>query len=179
MRRKLALLRWVREEHLDIKSSELNETYIRSAADGAWACLRPQRRARPRADGAPLIPIARAARRSAPAHTELLKLSKYKAPRDKIICILNCCKIIYSAYRTGHGNAQAPQATGSPRPGDRQGCMWRTGHASSATAEEQPRIRRRRLSSASDSGDHPREPTTARVQRAVHWPLSWPEPTAV
>lgn len=26
---------------------------------------------------------------------ELLKINHYKAPRDKLICILNCCKVIY------------------------------------------------------------------------------------
>ncbi len=27
--------------------------------------------------------------------TELLKINHYKAPRDKMICILNCCKVIF------------------------------------------------------------------------------------
>ena len=35
LRRKLALLRWVREEHLDIKATEHNDVYVRNAADGA------------------------------------------------------------------------------------------------------------------------------------------------
>jgi hypothetical protein len=26
---------------------------------------------------------------------ELLKINNYKAPRDKLICILNCCKVIF------------------------------------------------------------------------------------
>lgn len=26
---------------------------------------------------------------------ELLKMNNYKAPRDKLICILNCCKVIF------------------------------------------------------------------------------------
>ena len=30
--------------------------------------------------------------------TELLKINHYKAPRDKIICILNCCKVIFGVY---------------------------------------------------------------------------------
>jgi len=34
LRRKLSLLRWVREEHLDIKPTDFNEQYIRNAADG-------------------------------------------------------------------------------------------------------------------------------------------------
>ena len=26
---------------------------------------------------------------------ELVKINHYKAPRDKLICILNCCKVIF------------------------------------------------------------------------------------
>lgn len=29
------------------------------------------------------------------AEAELLKMNNYKAPRDKLICILNCCKVIF------------------------------------------------------------------------------------
>lgn len=29
---------------------------------------------------------------------ELLKINNYKAPRDKLICILNCCKVIFGKY---------------------------------------------------------------------------------
>lgn len=35
---------------------------------------------------------------SSKPNTELLKINHYKAPRDKIICILNCCKVIFGAY---------------------------------------------------------------------------------
>ncbi|KAF5351312.1 hypothetical protein D9758_008061 [Tetrapyrgos nigripes] len=30
---------------------------------------------------------------------ELLKINHYKAPRDKLICVLNCCKVIYGLIR--------------------------------------------------------------------------------
>lgn len=33
------------------------------------------------------------------AKTELLKINSYKAPRDKMICILNCCKVIFGLIR--------------------------------------------------------------------------------
>ena len=29
------------------------------------------------------------------AQQELLKIKSYRAPRDKIICVLNCCKVIF------------------------------------------------------------------------------------
>lgn len=33
------------------------------------------------------------------ARQELLKVNNYKAPRDKLICILNCCKVIFGLMR--------------------------------------------------------------------------------
>ncbi|KAL0953882.1 hypothetical protein HGRIS_005056 [Hohenbuehelia grisea] len=33
------------------------------------------------------------------AQQELLKINHYKAPRDKLICILNCCKVIFGLIR--------------------------------------------------------------------------------
>lgn len=43
------------------------------------------------------------------ASNEIRKVNDYKAPRDKIICILNCCKIIFSFLRAGkqEGNADS------------------------------------------------------------------------
>ncbi|KAK7203556.1 hypothetical protein BZA70DRAFT_312217 [Myxozyma melibiosi] len=33
------------------------------------------------------------------AQDELLKITNYRAPRDKVICILNCCKVIFGLLR--------------------------------------------------------------------------------
>ncbi|KAI8985380.1 hypothetical protein BDB01DRAFT_849959 [Pilobolus umbonatus] len=33
------------------------------------------------------------------AESELIKMNSYKAPRDKLICILNCCKIIFGLLK--------------------------------------------------------------------------------
>ncbi|KAI8879973.1 hypothetical protein K501DRAFT_192380 [Backusella circina FSU 941] len=33
------------------------------------------------------------------AASELLKMNNFKAPRDKLICILNCCKIIFGLMK--------------------------------------------------------------------------------
>lgn len=33
------------------------------------------------------------------AQQELVKINHYKAPRDKLICILNCCKVIFGLIR--------------------------------------------------------------------------------
>lgn len=33
------------------------------------------------------------------AQQELLKIRSYRAPRDKIICVLNCCKVIFGKWK--------------------------------------------------------------------------------
>jgi hypothetical protein len=37
---------------------------------------------------------------------ELLKIKTYRAPRDKIICVLNCCKVIFGKFRRSLSTAQ-------------------------------------------------------------------------
>ncbi|KAI0738447.1 hypothetical protein C8Q80DRAFT_1113260 [Daedaleopsis nitida] len=41
------------------------------------------------------------------AQQELLKINHYKAPRDKLICILNCCKVIFGLIRHLHKDESA------------------------------------------------------------------------
>ncbi|KAI9310654.1 hypothetical protein BX666DRAFT_2005830 [Dichotomocladium elegans] len=41
------------------------------------------------------------------AESELLKINNYKAPRDKLICILNCCKVIFGLIRHVDGEGGA------------------------------------------------------------------------
>ncbi|KAI8142342.1 hypothetical protein BJV82DRAFT_670000 [Fennellomyces sp. T-0311] len=41
------------------------------------------------------------------AETELLKINNYKAPRDKLICILNCCKVIFGLIKHVGGEGGA------------------------------------------------------------------------
>ncbi|OSD05507.1 hypothetical protein PYCCODRAFT_1432665 [Trametes coccinea BRFM310] len=41
------------------------------------------------------------------AQQELLKVNHYKAPRDKLICILNCCKVIFGLIRHLHKDESA------------------------------------------------------------------------
>ncbi|WWC63372.1 uncharacterized protein I303_105972 [Kwoniella dejecticola CBS 10117] len=43
------------------------------------------------------------------AEQELLKINHYKAPRDKMICVLNCCKVIFGLIRNVYG----AEATGA------------------------------------------------------------------
>ncbi|KAL1921236.1 uncharacterized protein VTP21DRAFT_10952 [Calcarisporiella thermophila] len=41
------------------------------------------------------------------AVAELLKINHFKAPRDKLICILNCCKVIFGLIKHVEGDAGA------------------------------------------------------------------------
>ncbi|KAK9455612.1 hypothetical protein V1511DRAFT_458254 [Dipodascopsis uninucleata] len=41
------------------------------------------------------------------AKDELLKINNYRAPRDKVICILNCCKVIFGLLRQTHTEESA------------------------------------------------------------------------
>lgn len=44
------------------------------------------------------------------AQQELLKIKSYRAPRDKVICILNCCKVIFGYLRTAAKGDQSADA---------------------------------------------------------------------
>ncbi|KAK7748611.1 hypothetical protein SLS53_000632 [Cytospora paraplurivora] len=41
------------------------------------------------------------------AQQELLKIKSYRAPRDKIICILNCCKVIFGLLKHAKSDSSA------------------------------------------------------------------------
>ncbi|KAF2866441.1 hypothetical protein BDV95DRAFT_505379 [Massariosphaeria phaeospora] len=41
------------------------------------------------------------------AQQELLKIKSYRAPRDKVICVLNCCKVIFGFLRTSSSDQSA------------------------------------------------------------------------
>ncbi|KAJ2677808.1 hypothetical protein GGI25_002906 [Coemansia spiralis] len=40
------------------------------------------------------------------AKTELLKINNFKSPRDKVICILNCCTVIYALLRNARDQSR-------------------------------------------------------------------------
>lgn len=41
------------------------------------------------------------------AQKELLKINSYRAPRDKVICVLNCCKVIFGFLKNAKGDQSA------------------------------------------------------------------------
>ena len=96
LNQKIRIFRWIREEHLDIPHSPHNEAYLNNAQSGE-CCLIAQK----------LVDLVLDHRlqnltrvflfsRLRSASLELKKINSYKAPRDKVICILNCCKFIFS-----------------------------------------------------------------------------------
>ncbi|KAG2365044.1 hypothetical protein BDR07DRAFT_1400174 [Suillus spraguei] len=70
---RIALFSWVRPQHLDIPELESDD----NDGNGNTGFLEF-------------------------AQQELCKVNHYKAPRDKLICILNCCKIIFGLIRHLH-----------------------------------------------------------------------------
>lgn len=75
---KISIFRWIRERHLDIPETEHNEAFLTFAESGKPVFC--------------TLPILQ---KYNPFIVELLKMNNYKAPRDKLICILNCCKVIF------------------------------------------------------------------------------------
>ncbi|KAJ9630830.1 hypothetical protein H2203_001355 [Taxawa tesnikishii (nom. ined.)] len=41
------------------------------------------------------------------AQQELLKINTYRAPRDKVICVLNCCKVLFGFLKNNHSDQSA------------------------------------------------------------------------
>ena len=73
---KVRIYRWVQEEHLDIpRVGESGKRFLTLAQQG-------------RGSSSILVSELRKV-------LELLKIKTYRAPRDKVICVLNCCKVIF------------------------------------------------------------------------------------
>ncbi|KAF9497134.1 hypothetical protein BDN71DRAFT_1388169 [Pleurotus eryngii] len=77
---RIGLFGWIEEKHLDIPVGEGSKGFLMFAQQGML-----------------LIHNVLHDRSSPPL--ELLKINHYKAPRDKLICILNCCKVIFGLIR--------------------------------------------------------------------------------
>lgn len=75
---RIALFGWLEEKHLDIPVGEGSRGFMMFAQQG---------------QGIVDLKIPRLYSES--HYPELLKINHYKAPRDKLICILNCCKVIF------------------------------------------------------------------------------------
>ena len=77
VRQKMNIYGWVREEHLDIPPvGESGRRFLKLAQQG---------QKNPQSSSLTITNCV----------AELLKIKSYRAPRDKIICVLNCCKVIF------------------------------------------------------------------------------------
>lgn len=75
---KVRIYGWVQENHLDIPPvGDSGRRFLMLAQQGEASLSILQLRFRP------------------DVATELLKIKTYRAPRDKVICVLNCCKVIF------------------------------------------------------------------------------------
>lgn len=75
---KVRIYGWVQEKHLDIPPiGDGGRRFLLLAQQGEPSLATMQLSFRPN------------------IMTELLKIKTYRAPRDKVICVLNCCKVIF------------------------------------------------------------------------------------
>lgn len=80
---KVRIYGWVREEHLDILPiGDSGQRFLALAQKGMQ------------------FPTLFRSTVPTDVTTELLKINTYRAPRDKIICVLNCCKVIFGEFST-------------------------------------------------------------------------------
>ncbi|KTW29525.1 uncharacterized protein T551_02141 [Pneumocystis jirovecii RU7] len=63
LREKISMFAWIKEEHMEIPHSDLNQKFLYLAGQ------------------------------------ELMKVNAYHSPRDKVICILNCSKVIFGLLK--------------------------------------------------------------------------------
>jgi hypothetical protein len=108
LKQRIALFQWIKPEHLDIPmklkeedvqpeergenasptsaeksaDSEISMGFLLFAQQGVYHCLRAS------------------ARFDHTYKSEMNKIDHYKAPRDKLICVLNSCKVIFGEYLT-------------------------------------------------------------------------------
>lgn len=81
---KVRIYGWVQEKHLDIPPiGDSGRNFLMLAQQGEAS-----------------LSLGKLRFRSDVA-TELLKIKTYRAPRDKVICVLNCCKVIFGKRMPG------------------------------------------------------------------------------
>ena len=83
LHQKIQIFRWVKEEHLDIPIAPHNDQFLDFAKNGKTINF------------IGFIFVNKRIYFYFINYLELLKINHFKAPRDKLICILNCCKVIF------------------------------------------------------------------------------------
>lgn len=75
---KIRIYSWIKEEHLDMKPfTEKSKKFLVLAQQGLK------------------VNTLRLEKHLLTQNTELIKIKSYRAPRDKVICVLNCCKVLF------------------------------------------------------------------------------------
>lgn len=89
---------WIKEHHLDLPTSPKPSTSSQPSDEPSGTVTPPSR---PSSTGSmtkdDYLDFAQ---------RELLKINQYKAPRDKLITILNCCKVIFGLIRHLKGDEE-------------------------------------------------------------------------
>lgn len=103
---KVRIYGWVTEEHLDIRPiGDKGKKFMTLAQQGDD----PSSTSPQAPDSLKLQIETPTSHYLHKAFVELLKINSYRAPRDKVICILNCCKVIFGFLR----NTQHDQSADS------------------------------------------------------------------
>lgn len=117
LRQRIRIFSWIEPKHLDLPIPSRSDTSAASTPErSASPRLGPQEEA-PLAETAsanrseqaeppksrPSFGAAKTSRKQVQsflnfAQSELCKMNQYKAPRDKLICVLNCCKVIFGGF---------------------------------------------------------------------------------
>ncbi|KAJ1306651.1 hypothetical protein OPQ81_007646 [Rhizoctonia solani] len=102
LKQRIALFQWIRPEHLDIPMKLKDQEENKSAPPG-----------QPTAENASLANAEKSSDSEISmgfllfAQQEMNKIDHYKAPRDKLICVLNSCKVIFGLIRHLRGEEGA------------------------------------------------------------------------
>lgn len=105
LRQRIRLFSWIEPKHLDLPIPSPSEppTADTTAKDAETEAVDAAAAAdKPVEDGKDAGKKEKGGRKQIQgfldfAQRELRKMNQYKAPRDKLICVLNCCKVIFGA----------------------------------------------------------------------------------
>ncbi|KAH7335438.1 hypothetical protein B0J17DRAFT_770054 [Rhizoctonia solani] len=102
LKQRIALFQWIRPEHLDIPMKLKDQEENESAPSGQSAAENPSPASAEKfADSEISMGFLLFAQQ------EMNKMDHYKAPRDKLICVLNSCKVIFGLIRHLRGDEGA------------------------------------------------------------------------
>lgn len=118
LRQRIRIFSWIEPKHLDLPIPSRSDTSAVSTPEQTASPRLGSEEEPPSAEAASTNPseevkppksrpsagTAKTSRKQVQsflnfAQSELCKMNQYKAPRDKLICVLNCCKVIFGLMR--------------------------------------------------------------------------------